>query len=301
VPVVRIEGPNTLEGLAASEVSPRSGSGQEAASYVASARSLHRATLVPDRRGRRTPTTARPLPFRPHAGDSLLMLLHGVVRVGMQAQATDASWTEVVRAVAPAATAVLALVGGIFAYFKFVRGRIFHPRCWVDLKSTTVRIDGKQALHVEAHIRNDGQSALRLDAEFSQRLDVFIADGPVWKDAASSDGAVLWHAGGPPHRSLDILFDAGLITYAVPRFRDPALAAYADPAPLDFILEPGEEAKRCLLVPVSQAYAYLCQLTIQACPHVGWANATRHRRCTQRKEMPNRWQARVIAIAKDSP
>ena len=118
-------------------------------------------------------------------------------------------------------TALVAVSGGVFAYFKFARGRIFKPRCLLSLAASTLRVGGASALRVDIAIKNDGQSALLLDPRYTQRLDVFTANAAVWDDAVTSgDGVLLWFDGTAPSRSLEIVSDPGLLTYAIPVYKD---------------------------------------------------------------------------------
>jgi hypothetical protein len=139
---------------------------------------------------------------------------------------------------------------------------------------------------------------LLLDPRYTQRLDVFTANHAVWDDAVTSgDGVLLWFDGAAPSRSLEIVADPGLLTYAIPVYKD--YVAPALPAPLGGRLEPGEELRRSVLIPVDSARGYLLQLTVQACSHVGRWNRMSHRRCTDGTRMPQRWQARVVVCRGD--
>jgi hypothetical protein len=214
------------------------------------------------------------------------------------ASASEPAWADIVGTVAESVTAFVAVAGGIFAYFKFARGRVFKPRCLLSLTSSALRVGAASALRVDVVIKNDGQSALLFDARYTQRLDVFAATHAVWDDAvASGDGVLLWYDGAAPSRSLEIIADPGLFTYAIPVYKDgeePALEA-----PLGANLEAGEELRRSVLVPVEPARGYLLQLTIQACSHVGRWSKISHRRCAKGKHLPWRWQARAIICPGD--
>jgi hypothetical protein len=130
---------------------------------------------------------------------------------------------------------------------------------------------------------------------YSQRVDVFVAKESIWKAAAiSNDGVVLWHEGGDPHRSVDLFLEPGLLSYAVPRYRDPQLADESDQLPRTYRLEAGEQTARSLLVPVDAAPAYLVLVTFQACPHASWWSWPFHRRCLARKRPPQQWQTRTV-------
>lgn len=211
---------------------------------------------------------------------------------------SQVTWAAIVGAVGASVTALIAIAGGVFAYFKFARGRIFEPRCLLTLTSSALRVDGAWALQVDIIIKNDGQAALLLDPRYNQQLDIFTSDKAVWEDAvASGDGVLLWYDGAAPSRCLEIIPDPGLLTYAIPVYKNrerPALEA-----PLGANLEAGEELRRSVLVPVDPAQGYLLQLTIQACSHVSRWSKVSHKRCTEGKHMPLRWQARTIICPGD--
>ena len=81
-------------------------------------------------------------------------------------------------------------------------------------------------------------------------MDVFTANAAVWDYAVTSgDGVLLWFDGTAPSRSLEIVLgDPGLLTYAIPVYKD-----YVAPALLALLggrLEPGEELRRSVLIPV---------------------------------------------------
>src|SRR5215469_2810953 len=222
-----------------------------------------------------------------------VMEIRGVVAAAQAASAPswEPTWAQVITTIAPAVTALVAVLGGIFAYFKFFRGRIFRSRCLLSLKPQVLCVDDLLVLRVDILIKNDGQSALRLDSKYAQRLDVFIADDSVWKDAITSeDGIVLWYDGKAAYRSFDVFDDPGLMTFDVPIYRDSELADMAYASPVAYTIEAGEQLERSVITPVDSGVAYLAQLTVHACSHVGWASAVRHRRCSAHTRRPQRWQ-----------
>lgn len=209
--------------------------------------------------------------------------------------ASGIDWQDILKTVAAVVTATVALIGGGFAYAKFLRGRTFQPVALLKLVAAEVQVWGQSALRVDVSIKNGGLAALRMDEAYSQRVDVFLASEATWQAAAiSPDGAVLWHAGGDPHRSVDLFLEPGLLSYAVPRYRDPQLTGLSDPLPRAYRLEAGEETARSLLVPVEAAAAYLVLVTFQACPHASWWSWASHRRCRARTRPPEQWQTRTV-------
>jgi hypothetical protein len=228
------------------------------------------------------------------------MVVTWVASAGTAAAGSQVTWAAILGAIAASVTALIAIAGGVFAYFKFARGRIFEPRCLLTLTSSALRVDGAWALQVDIVIKNDGQAALLLDPRYTQQLDIFAADSAVWEDAVTNgDGVLLWYDGIAPSRCLEIIQDPGLLTYAIPIYKNrkrPALEA-----PLGANLEAGEELRRSVLVPVESAQGYLLQLTVQACSHVSRWSKISHKRCTEGKQIPFRWQARTILCPGDDP
>jgi hypothetical protein len=215
--------------------------------------------------------------------------------------ASGSGWQDILKAVAPAITAAVAVIAGAFAYAKFLRGRIFQPAVLLTLAACEVQAWEQSALRVDITVKNSGLTALCLDEIYSQRVDVFLASEATWKAAATSqDGIVFWHDGGDPHRSIDFIFEAGIKSYAVPRYRESQFAQLSDGLPPsdfqppDYRLAAGEETTRSLLVPVDAAPAYLVLVTFRACPHTNWWSRPAHRRCRARTRRPERWQTRTV-------
>ena len=204
-------------------------------------------------------------------------------------------WHNILTTAAAVVTAVVAVVGGSFAYAKFLRGRTFQPVALLTLTAAEVQVWGQPALRVDVSIKNGGLAALRMDEAYSQRVDIFIANEAAWQAAAiSPDGVVLWHSKGDPYRSVDLFLEPGLLSYAVPRYRDAQFRELSDPLPRAYRLEAGEETARSLLVPVEEAAAYLVLVTFQACPHASWWSWPSHRRCRARTRPPEQWQTRTV-------
>jgi len=224
-------------------------------------------------------------------------------------------WAAIPKAFAPAATAIIALALAVAGYFKFLKGRTFQPRLALDLTASLVRMKGSQALHVEVVIKNEGYTGVVLDPRYSQCLDIFIADNPVWEDAISiDDGVLLWHDGIRPHRQVDVLLEPGLATHQVFPYRDtyknnggaganllvPDRPATSGQRVIDgYILEPGEQERRALLVPVHDAAAYLLQLSVHACRHASRLSRIAHNSCVERRRSPDLWQSRSIVCNTD--
>jgi hypothetical protein len=209
--------------------------------------------------------------------------------------ASGTEWQDILKAVAPAVTAAVAVIAGAFAYAKFLRGRTFRPVPLLTLAACEVQVWRQPALRVDVSVKNIGVTALRMDKDYSQRVDVFLADEATWEAAAiSQDTPVLWHKAGDPHRSVDFFLEAGLLSYKVPRYRKNQHADQSDQLPDDYRLAAGQETTRSLLVPVDPAPAYLVLVTFQACPHASWWSWSSHRRCRARKRPPEQWHTRTV-------
>ena len=207
---------------------------------------------------------------------------------------SGAGWQDILKAAAPAVTAAVAVIGGTFAYAKFLRGRTFGPVPLLTLAACEVQVWKQPALRVDVSVKNVGAGALLMDKDYSQRVNVFLADEATWADAAISRDPVLWHQPGGPHLSVDFFLEEGLASYKVPRYRNDKIAHKPKQLPEDAKIAAGQETTRSLLVPVDPASAYLVLVTFQACPHANWWSWPSHRRCRARKRQPEWWHARTV-------
>jgi hypothetical protein len=64
--------------------------------------------------------------------------------------------------VSTAITTLAVIVGALWAYFKFVKGRTFRPRLEVGLRGQWRIIDGQQWLQAQVSVKNIGASVVRL-------------------------------------------------------------------------------------------------------------------------------------------
>ena len=69
---------------------------------------------------------------------------------------------DVADIVGSAVTALAVIVGGSWAYFKFVKGRTYRPRLEVNLFGQWREVDGAQRYHARITVRNIGASVVRL-------------------------------------------------------------------------------------------------------------------------------------------
>ncbi len=87
------------------------------------------------------------------------------------------------------ATTVAIVVGGLWGYFKFVKGRSFRPRLAVGLQGRWRDVDGRSLLHVRLTVTNVGSSDIVLIKDSSEvsAAIVTVEQGrkrpkPVWPD-----------------------------------------------------------------------------------------------------------------------
>jgi hypothetical protein len=62
-------------------------------------------------------------------------------------------------------TGAAVVVGGVWAYFKFVKGRTFRPRLEVHMFGQWRRVDQRQLLHARIRVKNIGSSNVTLVQE----------------------------------------------------------------------------------------------------------------------------------------
>jgi hypothetical protein len=88
-------------------------------------------------------------------------------------------------------TAAAVIIGGIWAYFKFVKGRTFRPRLEVNMSGQWVNVDEKQLLQARIRVKNIGASKVTLLQEGTGlRVSVLAARQP------SAPAAAVWDRRG---------------------------------------------------------------------------------------------------------
>lgn len=65
-------------------------------------------------------------------------------------------WQDILKTVAAVVTAAVAVIGGGFAYAKFLRGRTFQPVALLTLVAAELQVWGQSALRVDVSIKNGG-------------------------------------------------------------------------------------------------------------------------------------------------
>jgi hypothetical protein len=104
-------------------------------------------------------------------------------------------WLQLLEAAEKIATIAAIILGGIAAYYKFLRGRVFHSRLDIAMTSSFLCIREDPFLPVQAQVKNTGASRVRFVLNDSI-LSVFganhagrgIADDTEWTIVATVDG-----------------------------------------------------------------------------------------------------------------
>lgn len=104
------------------------------------------------------------------------------------------AWLDYIEAGSKIVTSLGIVLGGLAAYYKFLRGRIFHARLDIAMSSSFHRIRENLFLQVQAEVKNTGASHVRFSLEESI-LSVYganhaqrtIADDAEWKNLATVD------------------------------------------------------------------------------------------------------------------
>lgn len=211
---------------------------------------------------------------------------------------TAPTWVAVIGTVSAIITATGVIIAGVFAYFKFSKGRTFHPRCFIDINSKLTEIGGNRALQVTVTVRNDGLIALLFPSDIPQRLIVGQADSVIWDKACERMWPVVWEKSSirkgqynlavPEGNSLEVRTTTEIQLpswwqWLSPRWLRQHLRGYLRGE----TLEPGELWVRSTLVPVSsEGVAYLLRARICACRHVGVRHVLRHQRRCYKMQAP---------------
>lgn len=91
----------------------------------------------------------------------LLVLAHGAARPASGLD-TFRSWAD---AVGTAVTAVAVVTGGLWAYFKFAKGRTFRPRLEIEMSGQWLKVNRTYWLQVRIRVKNIGASKVTLRQE----------------------------------------------------------------------------------------------------------------------------------------
>jgi len=88
-------------------------------------------------------------------------------------QASEIDWGVTLSNLEKVITSVGFVVGGVWAYIKFFRGRTFRPRLELQINGKIIRADLAEWLKVSVHLKNVGLSDVRLKREVTY-VDVFL-------------------------------------------------------------------------------------------------------------------------------
>lgn len=75
-------------------------------------------------------------------------------------------WVKLAQIVANAAQATAVIVGGVWVYFKFLRGRTFARRAQVEVEGTMTVVEHKRLIKAKVTLTNAGLSRLPLRKDF---------------------------------------------------------------------------------------------------------------------------------------
>ena len=208
---------------------------------------------------------------------------------------TAPTWIAISGTVSSIITAVGVIIAGVFAFFKFSKGRTFHPRCLIQIDPQLIDVGGSRALHVSVTVRNDGLVALLFPDETQQLLLVGQADSSIWKQACERQWPVAWEKSTIPKIEYSLAVPDGnsLELSTSVESQDPPWWRWLSRTWLlhylrGETLEPGEQWVRSTLVPVSsKSVAYLLRARISACRHVGIRHVMPHRRRCCRNDSPS--------------
>lgn len=164
--------------------------------------------------------------------------------------ANDPWWATALAAANDAFTVAAIIAGGLFTYFRFVRGRTLHSDLSLTIGAEAVSLANRQALRLKVVLENTGTVLLALPLDCKQTITVNAADTTLWEQI-TEDGDVRWRSNGG--NGVDVVCDNGL------RLADQQL-------------EPGESFVNCLLVevPLESWVACHVSLMVEARPKNLW-------------------------------
>lgn len=87
----------------------------------------------------------------------------GLARTGQWHIPSTGTFKDFAAGIGSIVTAAAVIVGGIWAYYKFIRGRTYRPRLAVDLAGQWRRLDESDVLHLRVRVTNIGASKVALN------------------------------------------------------------------------------------------------------------------------------------------
>ncbi len=216
---------------------------------------------------------------------------------------TAPAWVAISGTLSAIITATGVIIAGGFAYFKFIKGRTFRPRCSLDIGAQLTKIGESRALQVSITVRNEGLVALLFPSNIPQRLFVGQADSAMWKQASDRQRRVVWERSSIPKGRYNLAVPEGNIL-ELPTMKENQETIKQNPPWWRRLsrrwmlrelrgdkLEPGELWVRTILIPVSSdSVAYLVRARVSACRHLGVRHVIWHRRrCLKTKTAGMTW------------
>jgi hypothetical protein len=113
-------------------------------------------------------------------------------------------WANVAGGASDIATVIATVAVGIFAYYKFVRGRIFRMRCGVEAVSRMVTVGTQKCAVVNVVFSNEGQAGVSIyrSADAHNKLIIYELSKLMLDDARESFDDVVWEAGASRQATL---------------------------------------------------------------------------------------------------
>jgi hypothetical protein len=221
------------------------------------------------------------------------------------------TWVAISGTVSAIITATGVLIAGGFAYFKFIKGRTFRPRCSIEIEPQLKEIGESRALQISVTVRNEGLVALLFPSDIPQRLFVGQADSAMWEQACKRGRRVVWERSSIPKGRYNLAVPEGN-SLELPITKDKQDPKDNQDLPwwrrlsrhwlLRHLrgdkLEPGEQWVRSILVPVSpDGVAYLLRARVSACRHLAVRHVIWHRRrCCKKKSTALTWLRDVYLL-----
>lgn len=96
------------------------------------------------------------------------------------------SWTTWLQAGAAGFTALALVVGAIWAFFRFRRGRTFKPRCTIDMNCSLATVESRMVLTVDVDVMNCGDSHVIFTPNDKGRVEVSLMSVGEWPDVPAA-------------------------------------------------------------------------------------------------------------------
>lgn len=81
----------------------------------------------------------------------------------------------------------MGVVGAIWGVYRYRRGRVFRPRCCLDVAATGSELNGRYVLHIDIIIKNPGDTKIAFPEDAEALLEIL----PIRADAGH--GRAVWH------------------------------------------------------------------------------------------------------------